>query len=76
MVLVIPDNQVRERDTYLPLAKAFVEDARNDKGCHDMLVYSDPDDEGRVVFVSHWDSREDFLAHVQGAAFAKHIPGM
>ena len=76
MVLVMNDDQVNNREAYLPLAKAFVEDAKKDKGCIDMNIYVDPEDEGRVVYVSHWESKEDFLAHMQGPAFAKHIPGM
>lgn len=77
MTTVITDNTVKERETYLPLAKAFAADAtQNDKGCHGMEVLVDPEKEDRVVFISKWDSKEDFLAHVQGATFAKHIPGM
>lgn len=76
MTIVITDNRVKDVAAYLPLAKAFVEDAKHEKGCHGMTVCTDPEQEGRVVFLSRWDSREDFLAHVQGAAFAKHIPGM
>lgn len=76
MTLVITDNRVKDRDAYLPLAKAFAEDGSKDKGCHEMNVYADLEAADRVVFVSKWDSKEDFLAHVQGDSFAKHIPGM
>ena len=76
MVLVITDNRVKDRDAYLPLAKAFAADGANDKGCHEMNVYVDPGVENRVVFVSKWDAKEDVLAHMQGESFAKHIPGM
>ena len=64
MVLVITDNRVKDRDAYLPLAKAFAADGANDKGCHEMNVYVDPGVENRVVFVSKWDAKEDFLAHM------------
>lgn len=76
MTLVITDNIVKDRDAYLPLAKAFAEDGKTEKGCHEMMVYADPLKKDRVVFVSKWDSKEDFLAHVGGPAFTKHIPGM
>jgi quinol monooxygenase YgiN len=76
MTLVITDNRVKDREAYLPLAKAFAKDGAHDKGCHGMTVYMDPEISDRVVFVSKWDSKDDFLAHVQGSSFAKHIPGM
>ena len=41
-----------------------------------MEVLVDPEKADRIVFISKWDSKEDFLAHVQGSTFAKHIPGM
>lgn len=76
MTLVITDNKVKDREAYLSLATAFAEDGARDKGCYEMQVYADPEVNDRVVFVSKWESKEDFLAHVQGPAFAKHIPGM
>lgn len=76
MITVITDNRVTNRDDYLPLAKAFAEDGAKDKGCHGMQVFVDPEQADRVVFISQWDSKEDFLAHVQGPSFVKHIPGM
>ncbi len=76
MTIVITDNCVNDTAAYLPLAKAFVEDAGNDKGCHGMKICTDPERPDHVVFLSRWDSREDFMAHVQGPSFAKHIPGM
>lgn len=76
MTIVITDNQVKDTAAYLPLAKAFAEDSRHDKGCRGMQVCTDPEQPGRVVFLSRWDSREDFLAHVQGATFAKHVSGL
>ena len=76
MIIVITDNRVKDREAYLPLAKAFAEDGSHDKGCHGMQAFTDPEQADRVVFLSRWDSREDFLAHVQGPSFAKHIPGM
>ena len=76
MVTVITDNRVKDREAYLPLAKAFAADAAHDRGCHSMKVLLDPEQADRVVFISEWDKKEDFLAHVQGPSFAKHIPGM
>lgn len=76
MTLVITDNRVSDKEAYLPLAKAFAEDGQHDKGCHEMHVYDDPEVADRVVIVSKWDSKEDFLASVGGPAFNKHIPGM
>lgn len=77
MTTVFTTNVVTDRDAYLPLAKAFAEDViANDKGCHGMKVLVNPEAQDEVTFVSHWDSQEDFLAHVQGDTFKKHIPGM
>ena len=72
MVLVITDNRVKDREAYLPLAKAFAADGSNDKGCHEMNVYVDPEVENRVVFVSKWDAKEDFRA---GRVICKTYPG-
>lgn len=77
MTTVFTTNVVTDRDAYLPLAKAFAEDViANDKGCHGMQVFVNPETKDEVTFVSQWDSQEDFLAHVQGETFAKHIPAM
>ena len=77
MITVVTSNKVKEREVYLPLAKAFAADAQaNDKGCHEMKVFVDTAADDAVTFISKWDSKEDFLAHVQGATFAKHIPAM
>lgn len=76
MTIVITDNRVTDVEAYLPLAKAFAADAEHDRGCHGMKVCTDPEQKDRVVFVSEWDSKEDFLAHVQGGTFAKHVPGL
>ena len=77
MVTVITDNRVNNREAYLPLAKAFAEEtAASEKGCFSMEVLIDQDQEDRVVFISAWEKREDFLASVGGAIFSKHIPGM
>jgi len=77
MVTVITDNRVRNRVEYLPLAKAFAEEtAASEKGCCSMEVLVDRDQEDRVVFLSTWEKREDFLASVGGEIFSKHIPGM
>lgn len=46
------------------------------QGCHGMKVLVNPEAQDEVTFVSQWDSQEDFLAHVQGDTFKKHIPGM
>jgi quinol monooxygenase YgiN len=76
MILVITDNKVKNREAYLSLAKAFVEDTLNDKGCREMQLCIDAEQTERVVFVSKWEEKEDFMAHVQGETFAKHIVGM
>ena len=76
MVLVITKNTVKDRDAYLPLAKAFASDASRDRGCLMMDVCVDPATVDEVVFVSKWEAKEDFQAHVQGESFQKHIPGM
>lgn len=76
MTLVVTENIVKDRKIYLQLAKLFVEDTKYDKGCHGMDVYIDLQREYCVVFVSKWDSKKDFLSHIQGNTFAKHISGM
>ena len=76
MILVITNNEVTDAAAYLPLAKAFAAEAAHDKGCHGMRVYKDTEKENHVIFLSWWDSKDDFIAHVQGPSFAKHIPGM
>lgn len=77
MVTVITDNRVSNRAAYLPLAKAFAEDTiKEEKGCLGMEVLVDQDVEDRVVFLSRWEKREDFLASVGGTVFNRHIPGM
>lgn len=64
MVLVITKNTVKDRDAYLPLAKAFTSDASHDRGCLMMDVCVDPATVDEVVFVSKWEAKEDFQAHV------------
>lgn len=76
MILVITKNKVNDREGYLPLAKAFAADAAHDRGCRMMDVCVDAETEDEVVFVSKWEAKEDFQAHIQGEAFKKHIPGM
>ena len=77
MVIVINDNRVTDVEAYLPLAKAFAEDAvKHDRGCRSMEGTVDPATPGRVVYVSHFDSEEDFRAQVGGETFSRHIPGM
>jgi len=75
MVVVMNDDRVRDVEAYLPVAKAFAADAvKNDKGCISMEVLVDPKIPGRVVYLSHFESEEDFRAHAQGATFQKHLP--
>lgn len=77
MVTVINDNRVNNREKYLPLAKAFAqESAAVEKGCLGMEVFTDLEQEDRVVFISRWETKEDFLVTVGGAVFNKHIPAM
>ncbi len=74
MIVVINDDRVSDVEAYLPLAKAFAGDAAaNDKGCISMEVLTDPNTPGRVVYLSHFETREDFEAHAQGATFQKHV---
>jgi quinol monooxygenase YgiN len=74
MIVVINDDRVSNVEAYLPLAKAFAADAAaNDKGCHSMEVLADPKIEGRVVYLSHFATKEDFEAHAKGETFAKHV---
>jgi quinol monooxygenase YgiN len=77
VVLVINDDRVSDVEAYLPLARAFAEDSeKNEKGCRSMRVCMDPETEGRVVYVSAWDSEEDFKASVGGEIFSRHISAM
>ncbi|MCD7868344.1 MAG: antibiotic biosynthesis monooxygenase [Clostridiales bacterium] len=74
MVLVINDDRVTDVEAYLPLARAFAAEAvSQDKGCLSMEVLTDPAVPGRVVYMSRFESREDFEAHAKGATFAKHV---
>lgn len=76
MVIVLNDNRVKDVTAYLPLAKAFVEDTLIEKGCIEMNVGVDHEVPGKVVFVSKWETKEDFLNSIGGPAFQKHIPLM
>lgn len=76
MIVVITENTVKDRKKYLELAKEFVKDAKKDKGCQSMEVYISLENDDCVVFVSKWDLKKNFLEHVEGVSFAKHIPGM
>ena len=77
MITVINDNRVSDREKYLPLAKAFAEEsAAVEKDCLGMEVYADLEQEDRVVYISRWETKEDFQATVGGAVFNKHIPVM
>lgn len=77
MIVVMNDDRVSNVEEYLPLAKAFAADAvANDKGCISMEVLVDPAVPGRVVYLSHFETREDFEAHAQGPTFQKHVGKM
>lgn len=74
MIAVINDDRVTDVEAYLPLAKAFAADAvKNDKGCLSMEVLTDPLTPGRVLYLSHFETKEDFENHAKGATFAKHV---
>ncbi|WP_281549998.1 putative quinol monooxygenase [Murimonas intestini] len=74
MVIVINDDRVSDVDAYIPLAQAFAADAAaNDKGCLSMEVLTDPGVQGRVVYISRFETKEDFEAHVKGKTFTKHV---
>lgn len=76
MIFIITDNRVNNLEAYLPLAKAFVLDTLNDTGCHGVEICTDETNPNRVVFLSRWESKQDFAAHCNGTTFTKHIPGM
>lgn len=74
MIVVINDDRVSNVEEYLPLAKEFAADAvANDKGCISMEVLVDPTVPGRILYLSHFESKEDFQAHAQGPTFQKHV---
>ena len=75
MVLVITDNRVKDRDAYLPLAKAFAADGANDKGCHEMNVYVDPGSgEPRRIRIEMGCKRR-FSCTCAGRVLCKTYPG-
>lgn len=75
MVVVINDDRVTDVEAYLPIAKAFAADSvKNDKGCISMEVLADPETEGRVLYLSHFESKELFEKSVQGETFKKWLP--
>ena len=76
MVIVLSDNRVKDVAAYMPLAKAFAEDTKTEKGCIEMNVGVDHKVPGRVIFVSKWETKEDFMNSIDGPAFQKHIPMM
>ncbi len=76
MIAVVTDNTVKDRDAYLPLARAFAADAAHDAGCRGMTVCIDPMRPDHVVFLSRWEDEASWHAHVGGATFQKHIPAM
>ena len=54
MTTVFTTNVVTDRDAYLPLAKAFAEDViANDKGCHGMQVFVNPEAKDEVYNKLH-----------------------
>jgi quinol monooxygenase YgiN len=75
MVVVINDDRVSDVEAYLPVAKAFAADsAANEEGCISMEVLVDQKVEGRVLYLSHFESEEAFLKSTQGAIFHKWLP--
>ena len=77
MVVVINEDMVTNVEEYLPLAKAFAEDAvKNDKGCISMEVLVDESTPGKVLYLSHFESEEDFQNHAQGETFKRHVGGL
>ena len=77
MVVVMNDDRVTDVEAYLPHAKAFAKDAvENDKGLISMEVLTDPSVPGRVVYLSHFETEEDFRNHASGATFQKHLPNL
>lgn len=77
MVVVINDDMVSDVEAYVPYAKAFAADAvANDNGCISMEVLVDEDTPGRVLYLSHFETEEDFKNHSQGSTFQKHLPNL
>lgn len=76
MVLVLIDNKINSMSEYLQLARAFCEAGSKDRGCIEMNVYTDPDRPNRAVFVTKWETKEDFLAQTESPAFKEYIPKM
>ena len=75
MVVVINDDRVTDVEAYLPVAKAFAADSvENEDGCISMEVLTDPEIEGRVLYLSRFESKEAFLKSTQGAIFKKWLP--
>ena len=75
MVVVINDDRVTDVEAYLPVAKAFAADAvKYDDGCISMEILVDPDTEGRVLYLSHFESKEAFYKNANGATFQKWLP--
>ncbi len=75
MVVVINDDRVTDIEAYLPIAKAFAaESVKCEEGCISMEVLADPKVEGRVLYLSHFESEEAFRKSVQGAVFKKWLP--
>lgn len=76
MIIAITRNKVTDRAAYMPLAMAFAEDIKTIPGCNNIRMVLPEDSEDEVMFISNWDSKEAWQAHVGGDVFNKHIPGM
>lgn len=76
MVLVLIDNKINSMSKYLPLARTFCETGSKDRGCIEMNVYTDLYRPNHAVFVTKWETKEDFLAQKESAAFKEYIPKM
>lgn len=74
MVMVITRNKVKSKDKYMELASGFVKDLRLEQGCVEADMVSDTESEDEVLFVSKWESKDLWAAHLNGKAFSTHIP--
>ncbi len=75
MVVVMNDDRVNDVEAYLPHAKAFAKDAlEHERGLISMEILVDAEVPGRVVYLSHFETKEDFINHTKGETFKKHLP--
>ena len=75
MIVVMNDDRVTGVEAYLPYARGFAADAvKSDDGCISMEVLVDPGTEGRVLYLSHFESEEAFRKHAEGPTFRKWLP--